>query len=223
MKRLLNRNAGERAIHAFLKKHPLLIVHAFNDAWNAIHVVPEFQLGQHLRCDFLLFGAYSNGWNIHFIELEPVGARLFNKDGTPGRSLKSAQKQISDWMEYERTDEAVLRQELARVLVAKECLDRADGSKKDKSWLQYCARQIKDIHYIVHYYHHIVIGRRHTLTEADNNRRSRGHAAFSAEIATYDRFLDIAAKFDSLEKDRASNKAVEGTGDPRAARQPPHR
>src|SRR5438093_12908675 len=86
---------GERSVHAFLKRHPQLLVTAFNYGWNHIFLVPEFQLGAKLRADFVLFGGYSGGWSVRFIELEPVGARLFLYNGTLSHEVLNCIRQIS--------------------------------------------------------------------------------------------------------------------------------
>jgi len=115
----LEASNGERVVNAFLKRHPQLLVTAFNYGWNHIFLVPEFQLGAKLRADFVLFGGYSGGWSVRFIELEPVGARLYLNNGTPSKELRIAIRQISDWREHIRIHEAHLRDELSRAMVSK--------------------------------------------------------------------------------------------------------
>lgn len=183
---------GEREIHAFLKRHPQLLVTAFNWGWNHVFLVPEFQLGTHLRADFVLFGGFSGGWNIRLIELEPVGARLYLADGTPARQLRTAQKQISDWRDYIRTNEQHLRDELSRAAVSQNVY-----RVRYTSVSRYLEKHIRDPHEFVRWYGQIVIGRRAKLSADEQNRRSRGIDLIDAEIATYDRIVDAAEKLDT--------------------------
>jgi hypothetical protein len=80
----LGRSSGERIIHSYLKKHP------------------EFRIGSRFRCDFVVMQSYSGGWNIEFVELEPVNVSLFNKDRTPSKPLRIALNQIDDGSDSSR-------------------------------------------------------------------------------------------------------------------------
>jgi hypothetical protein len=197
----LEASDGERTVHAFLKRDPQLLVTAFNYGWNHIFLVPEFQLGTKLRADFVLFGGYSGGWNVRFIELEPVGARLYLKDGTPSKELRIAMRQISDWREYIRVHEAHLRDELSRAMVSKNAYQ-----VRHKAVSRYLEKKIRDPHDIIHWYGQIVIGRRDRLSEDEQRRRSRGIDLIDAEIATYDRLVDVADKLDSANRALIAHK-----------------
>jgi hypothetical protein len=199
--RALERSDGERTIHAFLKRHPQLLVTAFNYGWNHIFLVPEFQLGTTLRADFVLFGGYSGGWSVRFIELEPVGARLYLKNGTPSKELRLAMTQISDWREYIRVNESALRGELSRVMVSKNIYQI-----RHRTISRYLENHMRDPEDSVEWHAHIVIGRRENLTADEQRRRTRGHSFIDAEIATYDRLIDIAEKLDSAERDLIAHK-----------------
>lgn len=199
--RALESSDGERAIHAFLKRNPQLLVTAFNYGWNHIFLVPEFQLGTTLRADFVLFGGYSGGWSVRFIELEPVGARLYLKNGTPSKALRLAMTQISDWREYIRVNEAHLRFELSRVMVSKNIYQ-----VRHRTISRYLEKHMRDPQDSVEWHAHIVIGRRKNLTADEQRRRTRGHSFLDAEIATYDRLIDIAEKLDSAERQLIEHK-----------------
>ena len=175
----LKASDGERHIHAFLKRHPQLVVTAFNWGWNHVFLVPEFQLGTRLRADFVLFGGYSGGWNVRFIELEPVGARLYLADGTPCKQLRLAQTQISDWREYARVHEKHLRDELSHAIVSKNVYQ-----VRHRSVQRYLEKEIRDPSQFIHWYGHILIGRRGRLSADEQSRRSRGIDLIDAEIAT---------------------------------------
>lgn len=197
----LEESDGERRILEFLKLYPQLLITAFNYGWNHIFLVPEFQLGTELRADFVLFGGYSGGWSIRFIELEPVGARLYLKDGTPSKELRIAMRQISDWRDYIRIHGAHLRDELSRVMISKNVYQ-----VRHRAISRYLERHLRDPHDYIQWRCHIVIGRRHKLSEDEQRRRCRGVASVDAEIATYDRLVDVAEKLDSAERDLIAHK-----------------
>jgi len=197
----LETSPGERTIHAFLKRHPQLLVTAFNYGWNHIFLVSEFQLGTTLRADFVLFGGYSGGWSVRFIELEPVNARLYLKNGTPSKELRLAMTQISDWREYVRVNEAHLRNELSRVMVSKNIYQ-----VRHRTVSRFLEKEMRDPQDSVEWHAHIVIGRRNDLTADEQRRRTRGHSFIDAEIATYDRLVDIAARLDSAERQLIAHK-----------------
>jgi hypothetical protein len=194
--RALEASDGEREIHSFLKRHPQLIVTAFNWGWNHVFLVPEFQLGTHLRADFILFGGHSGGWNVRFIELEPVGARLYLADGTPSKEMRTAQTQISDWREYRRIHEPHLRDELSRAMVSKNIY-----AVRNKSVSRYLEKHIRDPHEHIQWYGQIVIGRRARLSADEQSRRSRGIDLIDAAIATYDKLVDAAGRLDDANRE----------------------
>lgn len=68
-----------------------------NRAWNFYTCVPEFELGSDYRTDFLILSSHSGNWHAIFIELKGYNISLYNKDGTPTKPLRRAQKQINDW------------------------------------------------------------------------------------------------------------------------------
>lgn len=59
---------------------------------------------------------------------------------------------------------------------------------------------------MVHWYAHIVIGRRNALSVDEQRRRVRHHDSIDAEIATYDRLVDIAEKLDLAERQLIAHK-----------------
>jgi len=110
----LGRSSGERIIHSYSKKHPDLLWGAFmNCGGHSDYVIPEFRIGSRFRCDFVVMQSYSGGWNIEFVELEPVNVSLFNKDRTPSKPLRIALSQIDDWKRFLETDSATIRSQLA--------------------------------------------------------------------------------------------------------------
>lgn len=86
--KVLTNAKNERDIHAFLKLRPFIIRNAFNPlAWNHISIIPEFQLSNKYRVDFLILSADSGQWFATFIELKPHRSKQFTKEGIYSRTL----------------------------------------------------------------------------------------------------------------------------------------
>jgi DNA-binding sugar fermentation-stimulating protein len=165
-------------------------------AWNYYTCVSEFKLGSDYRVDFLILSAHSGYWHAIFIELKPVDAKLYIKDGTQSKELRVALKQIEDWKQWIRMNEGILRREFSKILKK----DKAPaiwpypilGYKKGHSS---GANEIADISSNVHYIYHVVIGRRGRLSEEEQKRRSLNDIPGDAPtIATYDRLLEAAKR-----------------------------
>lgn len=198
---------NERKIQPFIKQNELLIVHAFNRAWNSWHCIPEFQLGRDFRADFLLLSANSCHWIVTFIELESPKARLYLKDGTPSKTLRVAQRQIRDWEDWYRRNEGYARQTFAEILRQHDEPARCshvDRHKKGET-------EILDPQTIIETHFHIVIGRRAALLPDEQRRRALGSQYWGGpEIATYDRLVDCARRID-----RSKQPAQQDDGDGR--------
>jgi len=190
---LLARSGGEREIAAFLKKNPDLVFWTFLPVGGHYeYVVPEFQLGAHLRADFVLLQSYSGGWHIHLVELEPVNDPIYNKNGLPSKRLRAAQKQIADWRQHKDTEGPSLRIELARAARKSGGLDM---DLRDAEPSSFSSQKLRDPLTHINWNYHIVIGRRDTLSEHKNSLRTRNVPYDGIDIATYDRFLDVARKW----------------------------
>lgn len=184
---------GERAIAKYLKANPFLLIAALCPFGNhGNYILPEFGMGNELYADFVLIAGSSAGWEIEMIELEPVSDPVFNKDGTPSRRLRSAQKQIADWKEYQQKEEASLRRQLA---------DKARESGPagfPESHFDPCTmsnQRLRDIESFVRYSYSIVIGRRESLSERAQHLRSRATHQGDITIATYDRLVEAAERY----------------------------
>src|SRR5262245_1125041 len=64
-------------------------------------VVSEFSIGDQYKADFVVASAFSGGWEIHFIELEPPSLSPFNKKGELSSRLVHAAGQIRHWKDFE--------------------------------------------------------------------------------------------------------------------------
>lgn len=180
---------GERQIATFLKKHPEIVFWTFLPVGGHLHyVVPEFQLGKDFRADFVLLQSYSGGWHIHLVELEPIVDPVYNKDGTPSKRLRHAQKQIADWRMYKDTEVSSLRMQLAEAAKASGGLQMDLKSCEPSS---FSGKTLRDPLTFIDWNYHIITGRRALLSETAQTNRSRGMPYDQIEIVTYDRFLDV--------------------------------
>lgn len=188
----LGQSDGELAIAKYLKRNPILVLRAFGEFGNhSNYLLTEFRLGKSLRADFVLISGSSTGWEVNMIELEPVIDSLFNKDRTPTKRLRIAQKQIADWRDYERTDGASLRRQLADD--TKRDLLKFNSDEGDPCTMS--GQKLRDPESYVSYNYHIVIGRRADLSIQAQRLRSRRDDRI--KIATYDRIVDVATELDN--------------------------
>lgn len=195
---ILNSDKGEREIHKFLKSHMDLLIMAFNPAWNYYRCFSEFRLGDDFRADFLILSAHSLNWHAIFIELKNFNVRLYTKDGTPAKPFRLAQKQINEWRNWKRMNEAYLRRKFSDLLRKEDApaifySDDTDGYKSG-------AAEIADMKSRIKYSYHIVIGRSSTLSAEEREFRQRDLSWGGAEVATYDRFLTMAKRVDETNK-----------------------
>lgn len=203
---ILNSDKGERAVHGFLKEHQRLVIDAFNRAWNFHTCVPEFELGNDFRADFLILSAHSGHWYAIFIELKPYNTRLYNKDGTPTKFLRKAEKQIDDWREWVRINEQYLRHSFSKILEKENAPAIWPHTIPNfQKGYDSGATEIADIRSRVSYNYHIVIGRSSTLTPEERKRRANTSMQWGGpEIATYDRFLAIAKRIDDIYRQQSN-------------------
>lgn len=188
----LGQSDGELVIAKYLKRNPILVLRAFGEFGNhSNYLLTEFRLGKSLRADFVLISGSSTGWEVNMIELEPVIDSLFNKDRTPTKRLRIAQKQIADWRDYERTDGASLRRQLADD--TKRDLLKFNSDEGDPCTMS--GQKLRDPESYVSYNYHIVIGCRADLSIQAQRLRSRRDDRI--KIATYDRIVDVATELDN--------------------------
>src|SRR5260370_37247306 len=148
-------SSGERHFMRFLKRNPLLIVRAFNTGNNTILVCPEFRFGNRLRADFVVLRGCSRGWELHLLELESVGARIFLADGTESKALRQAKKQVADWHQQISSHQQEFREELALSIVKRNVF----RSRFNYIYKQY-PNDIADARSAFHVSYYIVIRRR---------------------------------------------------------------
>lgn len=191
---------NERGIQPFLKANPILVRNAFNVwAWNYAEALPEFRLGADGKVDFLVLSAHSGNWNAIFVELKSPKARLFTKKGLPSKPLNEALTQLDDRERWVKRHEPVLREALSRHLAridAPAYCSHADAHQSGET-------EILDPRTIIEFSFVAVIGRRASLSSDDQARRGSIRGG-KASIATYDRLIDVAAKFNRAERERAN-------------------
>lgn len=189
---ILSGGTGERAIHAYLKRHPRLVAEAFCPHCATARVVSEFELGNEFRADFLAGIPMSGGWFISLIELEPVDSLLFTKAGVPSKSLNRAMMQILDWRRFEDRRKDYLVEQIARAFRKSDLYipDRDDPEP-------YCSAGFKmtDPNCFIGFLHKIMIGRRQDLSEEELSKKASMSKGSDMEIRTYDHLLESARYF----------------------------
>ncbi len=196
---VLDQTKGEREIHAFLKEEPLLVWATFmNCGGNSDYVIPEFSLSGKYRADFVVMQSFSGGWNVAFIELEPVDEKPFNKDGNQSKRLRGAIKQIDDWHNFEKEEGASLRSNLADAAKKYDTLYPERHLAREPWCIKMPLRDPKT--YLCCKYF-IVMGRRsHFNEELIHVKSTFARHHNNAEILTYDRFIEVAEKLNQQNK-----------------------
>lgn len=188
------KQGSERAVHEFLKRQPRPLCVAFAHGWNTILPLSEFCFGRDFRADFLIISAHSGGWHACFVELESPAARFYLKDGSESKVLKVALRQVKDWAIWLQQNGPQFRREL------RDNLERA--AKADPTIAtnptNLAGSHLLDPRTVIHNHFPVVIGRRDALRPQDQVRRAHEGAA---EIVTYDRLLDIAARDDTGQRE----------------------
>ena len=189
---VLEQAKGEREMHRFLKEEPLLVWATFmNCGGHSDYVIPEFSLSGKYYADFVVMQSFSGGWNIAFIELEPVDEKPFNQDGSPSKRLRGAMKQINDWHDFEEEEGASLRSHLADVAKKHDTLYPERNLAREPWCVKMPLRDPKT--YLCCKYF-IVMGRRSHFNEELIHVKSKFARHHNAEILTYDRFIEVAEK-----------------------------
>lgn len=196
--KVLDQAKGEREIHNFLKDEPLLVWATFmNCGGHSDYVIPEFSLSGKYRADFVVMQSFSGGWNIAFIELEPVDEKPFIQDGSPSKRLRGAIKQINDWHDFEKEDGASLRSHLAEAAKKYDTLYPERNLAREPWCVKMPLRDPKT--YLCCEYF-IVMGRRSHFDEELIHVKSKFPRHHNVEILTYDRFIEVAEKLNQQNK-----------------------
>ena len=192
--KVLDAASGERAVHAFLKKHDYLIGMTFRSNTHPSGVVSEFELGAEFRSDFLVLSCCSAWWSVDFVELESPNAGLYLKNGTPSKCLRIATRQIRDWKQWARENESYLRNRLSNLF------EKIGLPASGATSVPDAATEIRDPRCILTSSYHIVIGRRQALSSVEQRARVQDSLDTGVAIATYDRIVETASRFDRADK-----------------------
>ncbi len=189
---VLDRAKGEREIHALLKDEPLLVWATFmHCGGHSDYVIPEFSLAGKYYADFVVMQSFSGGWNIAFIELEPVDEKPFNQDGSPSKRLRGAMKQIDDWKTFEDCEKASLCSHLADAAQKYDTLYPEHNLAREP----WCVKMpLRDPQTYLCCEYFIVMGRRSHFDEKLIHVKSRFVRHHNVEILTYDRLIEVAEK-----------------------------
>jgi len=184
---------NEKELKPFLKKNNLLIRNSFNRwAWNYVSVIPEYSLSDQYRVDFLILSADSGSWGAVFVELKSHKLKLFNKNGTPSKSLNIGLRQLDDWERWIKNNERIFREKLSSYFE----LHKVPAYCSNASIHTFACTEILDFKTSIDFKYALVIGRRYCLDREDQGRRYSFRIK-GREISTYDRLLDVAMKIDS--------------------------
>src|SRR5437868_7937987 len=116
LEELLDTQKGERTVVQFFAEHPDLLYRYFvNPRGHCQYVLTEVSLAGDFYMDAVVLNGYSGAWEGYFIEFEPIGDKVFNKDRTPTARTKGALKEIADWREYMRLNPTQFRRKLAKL------------------------------------------------------------------------------------------------------------
>lgn len=183
---LLETAKDERSLHTFLKENPIEIRNAFNAwAWNHVSVLPEFQLSNKYRFDFLVLSADSGQWHTNFVELKSPIAKIFNKNGSYAKYLNQALNQINEKIAWIQSNDHLFREHLSDYLKAKQV--GAKCSNADDHTL--ASTEILDYRTVIDKNYYVIIGRRNMIS-LDHQRKRNLVGLDKIKIVTYDRLLD---------------------------------
>jgi Domain of unknown function (DUF4263) len=193
LKSLLDSETGERKVVQFLAKHPELLFDYFvSPRSHCQYVLTEVSLGGDYYMDAVVLNGYSGAWEGYFIEFEPVGDKVFNRDRTPTPRTKNALKQIADWREYMRLNPTQFRRKLAKRCQTNDLLREPEP---DVEPCTYSNHPLKDPESIMWEHFWIISGRRNQLSRGVRALMARQQSETQVYMSSYDGFLDLAKKF----------------------------
>lgn len=163
---LLDNARDERPVQAFFHLHRHFLVEHLGGG-HGRWAIPQKRLGSEHVTDFMIGAAHSLGVDWVAVELESPLAPLFTKAGDPTATLNHAIRQITDWRAWLTNNLSYATRAEAEGGLG---LDRI---RPDVPGL-------------------ILIGRRATLSDADNARRSQMSHDLDIAIHTYDYIADVA-------------------------------
>ncbi len=194
LRRAIEFSSGEREIHRQLEANPWIFFPLFQYSYRGF-VVSHFSLGDEFNADFAVLTAYSGGWFVHFVELEPPSLRPFNRSGVYSKRLNHAADQIRSWKLFiERPEKkSYLISQLARAARTRDLYWRDGREPKCRASLSF-----DDPRSCHTFYFHVLMGRRHHLKDADMAKKASLLKTDNFELITYDRILDLLDEQETL-------------------------
>jgi len=188
----------ESDVMAYLKTCPKLMISTFNFGFNSTGSKAEFRLGSDFRADFVILGVDSGRWTITFVELESPSVQLFARNNTPRKELNIAIRQVNEWDDWLKKNEAYARKELGKVAAENDmCAPALYKTHSDP------AQSLCDPDTYIRFQFRIVIGRSSNMSKEDKKYRNI-YSKANFEIASYDRLLEKAKMFDEANKNRSN-------------------
>lgn len=172
---------GEREILSFINNNEYYHIIAsilsgnYNFGHHDIYIIPEFQLGNSYKADYLIMGKSSGGFEFIFVELESNKGRITTKEGRFGEAIRKGINQIRDWRwwleaNYQSLNETFSKYKNPNVNLANEFL-RYDSTR---------------MHYV------IIAGRRSDFNENTYNEKRRLNKEENINLLHYDNLIDLS-------------------------------
>jgi hypothetical protein len=117
-------------------------------------------------------------------------ARIFNKDGTPSRTLALATRQIDEWRSFISGNPSYLKNTLFQWTRRKDILKYSSYVPRTED----SSTNLVHPDAVVIFKYVIVIGRRSSLETSRHHLLGRYEANHGITLATYDRLLDLARR-----------------------------
>jgi hypothetical protein len=200
-KNLLERTKGERDAHSWLEANPDVVPGGIGTVGSGMYVASEFQLGSRYRVDFITLVPFSGGWEIHFVELEAVDARLYTSKKTPSASLARGLTQVEEWDGYFKQNMPQVLRDLSDFMTNNNLRSGnviKEGIPRDNTgWHLFDPRACLVINY------HVVIGRRSAVSDEERERvKSKVGMNQNVRIRSYDAFTDWLENCELVEASR---------------------
>ncbi len=190
-RRLLDESPGEREVAAYLRDHPWIVFWTLCATGGHVkYVLSEFRLGTQYVADLVVLHAFSSTWKTFLVELEPADDPVFNKDGTPGRRLTIATRQVDDWRGLIEQNQDSVRRDLVRCAKQRDLLGCSPRSEP----CNYTGNYLADPRTHIYFQYKIVIGRSSKLAPDICALMGRYRPNHNVELVSYDRLLGLAER-----------------------------
>ena len=190
---------GERPLLAFLKENPYVVRQAIYSGWgHEDYVLHEFPFGNKFKADFVVLLSHSGGWEVNFIEVEPVDDDVITKGMKPSSRLNGAFSQLGDWREYTRLNQAHVQRDLADRCMSNDLLKftKPEGKEPENAG----GILLRSPETFVKFHYYIFIGRRERVVGEKRDKMNQ-FVTDSMSICTVDRFLDAAKRIDARQEE----------------------